>query len=486
MRVFLTSLVLTVTIISSCAATDALRLQNQAVMFATSEKKLDQSEYDSLTEIILKSTDVSLERFLTENGKQVDHPKFVQYLKTLFETKKIPINPQDIWQPTNSDVTAKFNVNVYIENSASMDAYFAGVTELETVIYNMLANLKISGVSEVTSLSFVNSKVTFSKDNISSQEIDNLITKIEPETFRKLGGDRGVTDIKDVVKLVLDKVDEKNAAILISDFVFSPGKNANAQDYLNNQTVGLKINFAEKLKELDLAVAIIQLSSNFNGNYYDRTGQIHKLNCQRPYYLWVIGSTDQVRTLLHKNILTDIKGGYLNRIVFYSDKSPETLDYKIQFRPQFGDLPDGAKGPITKAKVSKDGTFGFNVAVDFSRSLQDMNYFLDPYIYRVSNNSYKLSVDVVSSNDNSLSGYTHMLKFVADNVNEETLTVDVMNGIPTWVTTSNSSDDLSIACENDESKKTFGLKNEVDGIAEAFYSQNRVAPLGSFSVSIRK
>lgn len=60
MRVFLTSLVLTVTIISSCAATDALRLQNQAVIFATSEKKLDQSEYDSLTEIILKSTDGSL------------------------------------------------------------------------------------------------------------------------------------------------------------------------------------------------------------------------------------------------------------------------------------------------------------------------------------------------------------------------------------------------------------------------------------------
>ncbi len=43
---------------------------------------------------------------------------------------------------------------------------------------------------------------------------------------------RGVTDNKDVVRLVLDKVDEKNIAILVSDFVFSPGKNANSQDYL--------------------------------------------------------------------------------------------------------------------------------------------------------------------------------------------------------------------------------------------------------------
>ncbi len=484
MRVSITFAILAGLFLSACA-TDAKRLQDQALLFATNDKVIDESEYVSLTGNISMSNDGSLKRFLTKDS-QIDHPKFAQYLKTLFESKKIPVNIRDIWQPTKAEVTQKFNVNVYIENSASMDGYLTGVTEFETAIYNLLANIKISGISDALSFNYINKKVTFTKENVNSQEIEDLVTKLEPSAFRQQGGDRSITDIRDVVNLVLDKVDDKNAAILVSDFVFSPGKNINAQDYLNHQMVGLKIDFAEKLKVHDLAVAVVQLQSNFNGNYYDRIDKPHKLNCQRPYYLWVLGSREQVQAILNKNLLTDIKGGYLNRIVFNAVKGPESLDYKIQYKPKLGELPEGAKGPITKATLTKDGTFGFNIAVDFSHGLQDGKYYLDPSSYRLSNPNYKLSIEAVPDDDPVFGGFTHLMKFVTDKVTEETLTVEALNGVPSWVETSNSGDDLMVGCENDEGKRTFGLKYEIDGIAEAFYGQAKNTPSESFSISIRK
>ena len=89
---------------------------------------------------------------------------------------------------------------------------------------------------------------------------------------------------------MLKTVDDQNAAVLISDFVFSPGKNVNAQDYLNNQGVGIKIDFAEKIKKFDLSAVIIQLESNFEGTYYDKTNKPIPFKGKRPYYIWIFGS----------------------------------------------------------------------------------------------------------------------------------------------------------------------------------------------------
>ena len=81
---------------------------------------------------------------------------------------------------------------------------------------------------------------------------------------------------------MLKNVNEDNAAVLISDFVFSPGKNANAQDYLNSQGIGIKIDFAEKLESFELSAVVIQLKSAFDGFYYDKTDKPVYLNCKRP------------------------------------------------------------------------------------------------------------------------------------------------------------------------------------------------------------
>ena len=264
--------------------------------------------------------------------------------------------------------------------------------------------------------------------------------------------------------------------MLISDFVFSPGKNANAQDYLNNQGVGIKIDFAEKLKEFDLSAVAIQLQSNFDGLYYDKTDKPLSFKGKRPYYVWIFGSTQQISTILNKKVLDNIKGGYSNRLVLQSIKGISEPSYKILYSPKIGSFSPKKLNAkiISDASASKGnqnkGLFGFNVVVDFSKSLQDANYFLDTNNYILSNKKYQLKVEtIIDKNDASLSGFTHFLKLQTSELREEDLEIDVVGKTPGWVFNSTSKDDSNILKDISEQQKTFGLQYLIEGVSDAFY-----------------
>jgi hypothetical protein len=333
-----------------------------------------------------------------------------------------------------------FNINVYLENSASMDGYVKGVTEFETAIYNLLGDFKISGLCDSLNLNYINKTIPYKKQNALPADIQDFIEKLEPSDFKQSGGDRSVSDLKNILSTVLKTVNDKNAAVLISDFVFSPGKNANAQDYLNNQGVGIKIDFAEKLKDFDLSAVVIQLQSNFDGLYYDKTDKPLSFKGKRPYYVWIFGSTQQISSILNKKVLDNIKGGYSNRLVLQSIKEISEPNYKILYSPKIGSFSAKQLNAkiISDASASKDnqnkGLFGFNVAVDFSNSLQDANYFLDTNNYILSNRKYQLKVETITDkNDASLSGFTHLLKLQTSELRDEVLKIDLVGKTPSWV-----------------------------------------------------
>src|SRR5215213_6295174 len=466
------------------------RFQNDALAFASNDNKIDEKEYNTLVEKIKASGDADLKQFVGAN-KEVDNNKLTEYLLKLVTAKKIALTAKDIWQP-NQSPAAKFNIDVYIENSASMDGYVKGVTEFETAIYNLLGDIKISEVCDSLNLNYINKSVTYTKTNALPPDIQDFIEKLEPSTFKQRGGDRSVSDLKNILHTVVEKVDDKNAAILISDFVFSPGSNNNAQDYLNNQQVGIKIDFAEKLKKTDLAAVVIQLESNFDGTYYDKNNQVIPLKAKRPYYIWIFGTAPQIRSLLDKKMLDNIKGGYLNRIVFTSLKEPAPIEYKVLYRPRIGEfkLESGAKGGITGAATSQEsatkGIFGFNLAVNFTGTMQDTNYFSDPANYRLSNGKYTLTVEPVAAQESELKGFTHKLKLQTNELKDETLKIDVIGKIPTWVANSTSTDDAGIAGSDSEKQKTFGLRYLIEGINDAFYPQSSENVINTLSISIKK
>lgn len=478
-------------LLTSCRS-DFQSFNDTALKFANNDKHIDQKEFETLLEDISNSAERGFAQFKDENG-EINNPKVVSYLLKYYSAKNLNLTESDIWQPESKEPLKEFNINVYLENSASMDGYVTGVTEFETAIYNLLGDFKISKVCDSLNLNYINNSIPFSKKNALPADIQDFIEKLEPSTFRQKGGDRSVSDLKNIINTVLKTVNDQNAALLISDFVFSPGKNVNAQDYLNNQGVGIKIDFAEKIKEFDLSAVIIQLESNFEGTYYDKSNKPIPFKGKRPYYLWIFGSNHQISSILDKKILDNIKGGYLNRLVLQSEREQSQPNYKILSSPKIGDFSrtELNKKIIADASLSKNnqnkGFFGFNLAVDFSNSIQDPSYFLDTKNYVLSNPNYQLEVQsITNNNDASLLGFTHILKLKTSDLRSETLEIQVVGQTPNWVFNSSSIDDSNILNDSSEQQKTFGLQYLIEGVTDAFYPKSSSNAISTFTVTIKK
>jgi len=485
-------LILLFTLFQSCQLESGFSAFNDAAADFAIDKHIDKKEYEMLLSIISTSDNEHFKIFKS-NGK-IDDGKVISYLLKYYNAKKIAITSDDIWKPVLAEKTKKFNVNVFLENSASMDGYVKGVTEFETAIYNLLGDFRISHVCDSLNLNYINKGIPYAKKNALSPDIKDFIEKLEPSTFRERGGDRSTSDLKNILNTVLKSVDKNNASVLISDFVFSPGNKANAQDYLNNQSVGIKIDFAEKLDNFDLSVVIIQLESNFDGMYYDKTDNPISLKCKRPYYIWIIGSNAQIKAILDKKILDNIRGGYHNRIVMQSLHGQKELpNFKILYRPRIGEFNSKSldKGIILDAEQSnmngESRVFGFKVAVDFSKSLQDRQFFTDVSNYELSNKKYSLKVEAISDPNNvSLREFTHVLSLQTNDLTEETIKINVVGKIPGWVHNSTSDDDSAIASDQKEKAKTFGFKHLIDGVCDAFYPRSDPNEISTVNITIKK
>lgn len=179
----------------------------------------------------------------------------------------------DTIQSIDLTENAKPILNVYLENSGSMDGYVQGVTEFEQAVYSYLSDVKISDVTDELNLFYINSNVI-----AQGSDIADFIEKLEPASFKAKGGNRKSSDISDVLKTILNETTDSIVSILVSDCIFSPGKGRDAEQYLVNQQIGIKSSFAEHIKRSSMAVIIYQLFSQFDGLYYNREDNPIKIN----------------------------------------------------------------------------------------------------------------------------------------------------------------------------------------------------------------
>ncbi|MDR3093329.1 MAG: hypothetical protein LBU62_01635, partial [Bacteroidales bacterium] len=108
---------------------------------------------------------------------------------------KDPLKDTPTVKETLETPSVKPVVNVYIENSGSMDGYVKGVTEFENAVYNYLSDIMISGVSDSLNLFYINSEIIKY-----GSDIADFIEKLEPTTFKARGGNRGTSDIANVME----------------------------------------------------------------------------------------------------------------------------------------------------------------------------------------------------------------------------------------------------------------------------------------------
>lgn len=359
----------------------------------------------------------------------------------------------------NATLKEKPTINVYIENSCSMDGYVKGVTEFEQTIYNYLSDIKISGITDNLNLLYINSDAIPYASTVDADVIADFIKKLEPNTFKQRGGNRGFSDIANVIKTILAETESNKIAILVTDGIFSPGKGKDATEYFAIQQIGIKNTMAEHLKKHpNTAVIVYQLYSNFNGIYYNNIDTKIRINEQRPYYIWIMGDAQQLAKLRSEVPESKFNGnGVAN--MFSIVAGNQKIDYAV--KANSGDFSKSRNNPKTEIEdLSKDrrtGKVRFAVNANFTNLLLDDNYLANSGNYKVEN--YKLAV---KKNDNQ-SKYTHSLNFTADKVRNGELSVKLKTTIPAWVEAANDDDGTKAAAG-----KTYGIKYQINGIYKAF------------------
>jgi hypothetical protein len=374
----------------------------------------------------------------------------------------IAIPPKSPTKEVNGS-PSKPKINVYVENSGSMDGYVTGVTEFEQVVYNYLTDIKISGVTNSLNLFYINSSVISQGSDIS-----DFIEKLEPSTFQAKGGNRGISDISNVMKSILNETQKNEIAILVTDGIFSPGKGKDASQYLVNQQIGIKRVMAEYLQEnSNTALIIYQLSSKFTGYYYNREDSKTKISEQRPFYIWVIGDIDDLNNLCHQVPESKFKGSGVQNLFSITSGNKE-VNYAVKMGSGKFDLnkksPRSTICNLKKESRGKQNTARFSVNANLDGFLLADNYLNNNTNYEISNKDFKLTITKAVDNPY---GYTHQLNLSSENVHKGIVSIKLKNQIPQWVEDVNNEDGL-----NPIEGKTYGIKYQIHGIYEAFTFKN--------------
>jgi len=418
---------------------------------------LSKENVDSLKKLVLEAKGGRLAKWKDSDG-QVNMDSLADYIVK----EGIIQNKRNITDP----VPESFDVNFFIKNSGNMYGYINPKGTFQEALFGLLADLKSSKQSGNISLNYVNTVVTHSVPYNSDDVAVNYIHKVNLADFVRLGrgngGDPGETDFDKVFGHILKMVDKNSICILAADFIFSPGKVQDVGDYIKKHSNSIKVKFSNKIDELDLAVLVFRMESNFDGNYWNKKGVgVGRITAQRPYYIWFIGSPQHLAKIIgNKKLMTFLKNnGYTgDNMVFESLGAEKQLEFKIAASEKYS-VPIKERNKI-KAKKTRDSATFF-VDVNFNDAFRDSAFFVNSV--KVSD-GYALSVKPSKNNR-----FKHRLTLKSEKLIRGDLKISVEGKIPEWVDKVNSTDDVNIKKDVSEQSKTYGFKDIMEGVYSAFY-----------------
>lgn len=351
-------------------------------------------------------------------------------------------------------------VNLYVENSGSMDGYVNGNTEFKTDLFNIV---KLLGEKEPVNKFFINADTTI-QTNLSDYEFSNGMSV---GVFQRWGGNRESSNIAELLERIIQKADSKGISIFVSDCVFDPQNDPNIEKCLGQQKTTIQIALKRKLeKDSNFGVVVYRLMSSFTGFYYNKVKpHTYLTNTQRPYYMWIFGDANKlrkVRDLLGKDVERRV-----GKNIAVAMNTIETLPY---YSPSA--KCNKARGKHIDEPNEVKGSFSFWVKVDFKTIPLDDAYLMDVTNYDLPKNSDYIIEKVMKCKKED-SKYTHKIKITKNigNVKNNTLLQIVLkqSRMPDWVVA--DTDEKGTDFLNGNTKKsyrTFGLKSYIDGIYDAY------------------
>ncbi|MBO5865439.1 MAG: hypothetical protein J6Q73_05245 [Bacteroidaceae bacterium] len=409
-----------------------------------------------------------------------------------------PARPnQSVGQPvpkSETKLTAP-TIKVFVENSGSMDGYVKGSTDFENAVYSYLSDLQLAdlgvkkdSISSKNSMElyYINSKVLpFAPD------VKAFINALEPTVFRQRGGNRGTSDMSEIIDTIFAQTEDNDVSVFVSDCIFSPGNQYrvrdNADEYIVAQQIGIKSHIVEKLaKNPNFAIVVMRLTSQFNGIYYNKFDDRQPINNDRPFYMWLMGDRSYLNIILKKVELNQIKGKGVQNI-FMISKPLKAIPYNISL-PQPGngkyEIARSEQYAINNAKTEGKGgnsRFQVGISVNFSNILLPDEYLMNPDNYVVSNKAYGVEVAKYSGPRPDLYTHTIKLKLLQPVLSKGVIKISLKNTLPQWINDCTDDSGLDINAPG-AMDKTYGLKYLLGGVYDAYASNGLY---GSITINIK-
>ena len=465
-------------ILTSCADSPREILDKKINVGIRSGNNIDEKEWNELTSFISQNSS-EFPDLAEEQGVNAEILKqyilsFSQKQNRRGQTDPIIFNPKLI---TKNSI--KTQVKFFIENSGSMDGYVKDITEFEAAISDLLVQLQYHYNSENLKVNFINTKIFPSTLN----DVQTFVEALEPETAPYKVGDRSVSKLNEILRLVLDSTSKNNISILVSDCIYSLDKKNDTEGALEFEKSLTKGAFLEKSKQFEFATIVLKMNSKFTGNYWDKNNSSTYLNkASRPYYIWIIGSNEKINEFSKVIKLKSLKG--FEYSYFLSNFTKEKPPYYTVLKEtnkvgSFKQTDRGEKEVKSINDIEFDGgTFQFSIAVDLSNIPVDSSYLTTAKNYVVPDGFTVKAVEKIDRNKLSQRDFVTVEKTIATHfitvstTNKFTiqdLKLELSNKIPAWVELSNSINDTDVKSQLDQ---TFGLAYLVQGVSEAYATQN--------------
>ena len=338
------------------------------------------------------------------------------------------------------EINDSIELKVYVENSGSMDAYMCAGSNLKDAVFDYVSDLKRLTTS--CSLYYINSKVI-----LYNGELKSYIKDLTPQSFARAGGDRGNTDLRDIIEKIIRANGKQTVSVFVSDCILDIPENA--IDFFGNCQVSIKNTFNEALSaNPDLGVEIIKLDSKFDGYWYCGHNRELLKDAKRPYYIWIIGSQKYLAEFNKKVPVENIIGGI--------------KEYSAYAAPQKIPFDMNRSTYVT----NHSGKINVEILVNLRGSLQSSDLYKNTAQYKSANPSQVTVISACEITDAS-SPYSHVITLEIDNpetLKHETLTFSYPY-LATWVS---NSDDTTGTNVKENLDRTTGLMALIKGVAEAY------------------
>ena len=407
-----------------------------------------------------------------------------------------PIQQTDTVKP----LTIKPVVNIYIENSGSMDGFVNGITSFKDAIGKLLAKLKYYYDEDNVQIYFIrNDKAKSKKEEeklnvvkACETNISNFANAIDVKWKEDMPNRGHNTNLNNIFKELLNRTDERTITILFSDCIYSIGSGG-VEDLLSHEKWTTYDAFLSHSKKNigSLATTIVKMKSSFDGKYYPYTGDRNafKFIGELPYYICVLANQEILADFNNKIKLG--KGeidGYDNKYVLAHSESANlyysvlmATENKGRFKTKrecsTSTYVHGIKDIDLKPNKRTKAPFTFAVAFDMKNVDVEEDYLLDTRNYTLTEDNFKvvkverLEKSIVNANDWQRikdGNPTHIVVVEAKDMHwtNVNLGIALKKQVPGWI------EDCSILDDTGASKleggKSFGLKYWIYGISEAY------------------